>query len=318
MDETPMSQRLIWIAALFAIAIAIGCGQSSLPDQSITRDRCEVDAAFVFVPDGDYISGSDPTERDYAYQISAEAIAPNPDQVSQAEQRLRERRWFDFEPARQTKSLPAFCISRNLITNADYQAFIDATGHRLPGISEADYQDQGFLVHPYEDVQPFLWANGTYPDGEGQHPVVLVSYEDAIAYANWKGDQDGASYRLPTADEWEKTARSTDGRYFPWGNTWQNDATNWAQQGGLHTTEVGAYPLSRSPYGADDMAGNVFEYTFPPVEEGEETVSIMKGCSWDDLPGFCRAAYRHTRPIDSRHILFGFRLLKEAQFSLTR
>ena len=57
------------------------------------------------------------------------------------------------------------------------------------------------------------------------------------------------------------------------------------------------------------MAGNVFEYT--STLRSQDTLSIMKGYSWDDLPGFCRAAYQHTRPVDSRHILFGFRLVKE-------
>ena len=67
---------------------------------------------------------------------------------------------------------------------------------------------------------------------------------------------------------------------------------------------------SRSPYGVEDMAGNVFEYTSTLRSQIVRTVSVMKGCSWDDLPGFCRAAYFHTRPIQSRHILFGFRLVQ--------
>lgn len=277
----------------------------------MTRDRCESDAAFRFVPAGDYIAGSDAAERDYAYQISAEAIAQRPDQVVQARQQLQSRRWFDAEPGRQTQSLPAVCLSRHLVTNAEYQQFIQATGHRQPEISAADYQEQGFLVHPYDDVRPFLWINRQYPSGEGQHPVVLVSYEDAIAYANWKAQQDSATYRLPTADEWEKAARGADGRYFPWGDDWRPEATNWAQSGLWHTSAVGAYPLSRSVYGIEDMAGNVFEYTSTRLENSATSRSVMKSCSWDDLPGFCRAAYRHTRPITSRHILFGFRLVKE-------
>lgn len=75
------------------------------------------------------------------------------------------------------------------------------------------------------------------------------------------------------------------------------------------TIAIAAFPLSRSPYGVEDMAGNVFEYTSTLV--GDDAEVVMKGCSWDDLPGFCRAAYRHTRPADSRHILFGFRLVLE-------
>ena len=294
-----------------AISLAMGCQAAEFDSEPMTRDRCESQANFVFVPGGEFISGSDAAERDYAYQISAQAAADSPEQKPRVEQRLRQQRWFDWEPARQESTLDNFCIGQNLITNAEYQAFVQATDHRSPGISAADYQAQGFLVHPYPEVEPFLWDGSDYPSGEGRHPVVLVSYNDAIAYAQWKGLQDQQTYRLPTAAEWEKTARGEDGRYFPWGDDWRDQATNWADSGLWHTSPIAAYPLSRSPYGVDDMAGNVFEYTSTQQQRGDLTVSVMKGCSWDDLPGFCRAAYRHTRPVESRHILFGFRLVLE-------
>ncbi|MEM6590790.1 MAG: SUMF1/EgtB/PvdO family nonheme iron enzyme [Cyanobacteria bacterium P01_C01_bin.73] len=297
--------RLAVLAACL-ISLAYGC-QSDGP---ISRDRCLAQPGFVYIPAGAFIAGSDRAERDYAYQISAEASADGPEAIAEAEANLRQRRWFEFEPERQTLTLSALCIAQQPVTNRDYQAFVQATGHRSPRISAADYQVQGFLVHPYAEVEPYLWAAQQFPAGEADHPVVLVSYADAIAYAQWRGTQDGQSYRLPTAEEWEKAARGADGQYFPWGNQWQADATNWAQQGEYHTSPVNAYPLSRSPYSVDDMAGNVFEYT-STLEPGRDSQSevVMKGCSWDDLPGFCRGAYRHKRPQSSRHILFGFRLV---------
>jgi toxoflavin biosynthesis protein ToxD len=275
----------------------------------IDRKHCESDRSFVFVPAGKFIIGSDKSERDYAYQISAEAEGKNSEEIAQSQSQLRRQHWFDLEPQRQIQSLPDFCISRNLITNAEYLEFIKATNYRVPGISETEYQQQGFLVHSYSEVKSYLWKNGTHPQNEAQHPVVLVSYEDALAYAKWKGEKDDRTYRLPTAEEWEKAARGTDGRYFPWGNQWYTEATNWAGSGRNRTSEVSAYPLSRSIYGVEDMAGNVFEFTSTLQQQGLKKVSVMKGCSWDDSPGFCRAAYRHTRPIRSRHILFGFRLV---------
>lgn len=275
----------------------------------ITRDRCEAQPGFVFVPGGEFIAGSDRAERDYGYEISAAAIARTPADLAQAEERLRDRRWFEFEAPRQVQTLEAFCIQTNLVTQQDYAEFVAETNHRFPGISEVEYQEQGFLVHPYEDVVPYLWTDNSLPAGKADHPVVLVSYEDALAYADWRSRQDGVTYRLPTAAEWEKTARGTDGRYFPWGDEWQEDATHWAQSDPYGTTQVARYPLSRSPYGVEDMAGNVFEYTATLRERRGKSVAVMKGCSWDDLPGFCRAAYEHTRPVESRHILFGFRLV---------
>lgn len=300
-----------WTVLSLCLLILSACSVEPAQEvgEPMTRDRCATQPGFVFVPEGDFIAGSDRAERDYGYEISAAAIAQTPAAMAQAEQGLRDRRWFEFEASRQTSMLEAFCLQANLVTQQDYAQFVAATGHRVPGISEAEYQEQGFLVHPYEDVVPYLWANATFPEGKADHPVVLVSYDDALAFAAWRGQQDGVTYRLPTAAEWEKAARGTDGRYFPWGNEWQDEATHWGQSDPFGTSAIGRYPLSQSSYGAEDMAGNVFEYTSTLRERRGIPVSVMKGCSWDDLPGFCRAAYEHTRPTASRHILFGFRLV---------
>ena len=178
----------------------------------------------------------------------------------------------------------------------------------MPHISEAEYLRQGFLVHPYAEVVPYLWLNGRFPAGTDRHPVVLVSRDDTVAYALWKGQQDGATYRLPSSLEWEKAARGTDGRAYPWGAKWRPDASNAAPTGLNHTSPVDAFPGGRSPYGTEGMGGNVFEFTSSDDPDGR---TVMKGCGWDDLPGFCRAAYQHTRAAGSRHILFGFRLVAE-------
>ncbi len=271
---------------------------------------CESQAGFAFVAEGDFVAGSDRAERDYAYRITAEGFADDPADVASAEAGYRKNGWFDREPDRQTVNLPAFCMSENLITNVDYQVFVRATGHEVPGISAAAYQQQGFLVHDYSEVEPYLWQGDQYPAGKGQHPVVLVSYEDALAYAQWRSERDGVTYRLPSDLEWEKAARGTDGRYFPWGSDWRNEATNWAKNGPTGTSAIATYPLSRSTYGIEDMAGNVFEYTSTLVDKPVPEV-ILKGCGWDDYPGFCRAAYEHDRPLNSKHILFGFRLVMD-------
>ena len=290
--------------------LLLGC-QNVTPESvpEITQAACEAQPGFAFVEGGDFIAGSDRTERDYAYRISAEGFANSPEDVAAAEAGYRQRRWFELEPDSHTASLPSFCMGQDLITNADYQTFVQATGHRPPGISAEDYQEQGFLVHDYSEVQPYLWQQDQHPTGQENHPVVLVSYGDAVAYVEWRSSQDGVRYRLPTALEWEKAARGTDGRYFPWGSEWQDNGTNWANNGPYGTSAIGTYPLSQSPYGIEDMAGNVFEYTSTLVNGKTEV--LLKGCSWDDFPGFCRAAYQHDRPIDSRHILFGFRLVLE-------
>ena len=140
---------------------------------------------------------------------------------------------------------------------------------------------------------------------------MLVSYDDALQFALWTARQDGRTYRLPTAYEWEKAARGPDGRVFPWGSMWRNDASNWAGSHLDHTAPVTAFPLRRSPYGVQGMAGQVFEFTSTLVEAPGGVRAVMKNCGWDDSPGFCRGAYRHTRSVLSRHILIGFRLVRE-------
>jgi toxoflavin biosynthesis protein ToxD len=266
---------------------------------------------FADVPAGPFISGSDAAEREYGYRISAMAAAASdaPTDVAKEETWLRADRWFDNEPERGTVDLPAFCIAKLAVTNAEYADFIRDTGHREPSITAAEYQAQGFLFHPYAKVETYLWRDGTYPAGQGQHSVVLVDHADARAYAAWKSRRDGQTYRLPTALEWEKAARGTDGRYYPWGDTWRNDGGNWSRDGQGNLAPAGSFPAGRSIYGVLDTAGNLFEFTADVAPQAGGTGVVMKGCGYDDLPGFCRAAFRHTRTALSRHILIGFRLV---------
>lgn len=303
-------KHLRWGMLIWGSLLVLGT-QNRRVQAQISPTACEAEDTFVFIPEGSYLSGSSRQERDYGYQISAQAVAADPEGIATAEQRLRQQAWFEGEPDPAEIDLPSFCIARHLVTQQDYQQFIEATGHHSPGISAAEYQRQGFLVHPYEEVRNYLWQGSNFPTARAQHPVVLISHADALAYGEWLGAQDGWSYDLPTAQQWEKAARGSEGRYFPWGNVWQDDATNWGGNDPKGTAEIGAFPLSISPYGVEDMSGNVFEYTSTIRQRGDQLISVMKGCSWDDLPGFCRGSYQHTRPVESRHILFGFRLVRQ-------
>jgi formylglycine-generating enzyme required for sulfatase activity len=244
---------------------------------------------LALIPGGPALVGSDAAERAFGYAIGGEAA--------------RRFRWYDREQPRREVTLPAFLIDWALVTQEQFGAFVRATGHRVPFISEAEYREQGFLVHPYEEVLPYLWYTDRPPAGKAEHPVVLVSQPDAEAFCRWRGA------RLPTEEEWEKAARGGDGRYFPWGNAWEPGRLNTAERGPLATTPARAYPRGRSPYGLFDMAGNVFQWTATPGRPGR---FILKGCSWDDAGGICRAAARHDRPAASRHILIGFRCVCEA------
>ncbi len=287
-----MKARPHFVPLFSAVAIALSLlsftaniGEGTAP--------CAADPRMVVVPAGPFPMGSDRAERDYGYRIGSRAA--------------RKYRWYDsWELPRKRVRLPRFSIGRNLVTQRQYQNFVRATDHRAPHISPEDYRRQGYLVHPYKDVRRYLWRNDpetgkpAHPPGLADHPVVLVSRADAGAYCAWRGK----GYRLPTEAEWEKTARGTDGRYFPWGNQFDPTRLNHAYRH-KGTTPVGTFPKGASPYGAIDMAGNVFEWTATPFDRNR---AVMKGGgSWDDAPGITRAAARHGRDPSARHILFGFR-----------
>ena len=266
-------------------------------------DACRDDAAMVKIPSGEFIMGSDRQERDYGYTIGGDAA--------------RKYRWYDrWELDRSQEHLPVYYISRTLTTQRDYRRFVLATGHRPPSITAAEYQEQGYLVHPYEEVRKYLWSSNegdSRPEYESDlalHPVVLVSLSDAQSFCRWQGDSRGVPYRLPTEAEWEKAARGLDGRYFPWGNELDPTRLNfdYIYQG---TTVVGNFPTGTSPYGVLDMAGNVFEWTSTPF--GQDKMTLKGGGSWDDKGGICRAASRHGRVSTARHILIGFRCVCDPQ-----
>jgi formylglycine-generating enzyme required for sulfatase activity len=138
-----------------------------------------------------------------------------------------------------TVELPEFYIGKYEVTNSQYAAFVKATGHRTPH-----------------------WSTDTVPPGKKNHPVVWVSWGDAVLFAKWLSDQTGMDFRLPSEAEWEKACRDTDGRLYPWGND-APDAEKANYHGNVDTTtQVGSYsPQGNSPYGLADMAGNVWEWT---------------------------------------------------------
>jgi formylglycine-generating enzyme required for sulfatase activity len=121
------------------------------------------------------------------------------------------------------------------------------------------------------------------------HPIVNVTWQDAVDYAKWAGAS------LPTEAQWEKAARGTEGRKFPWGNQWDSTKCNEKSTGPQKTQPVGSYPAGASPFGCMDMAGNVWEwcadwyaadyYTTSPYKNPTGPSSgkdrIMRGCSWN-------------------------------------
>ena len=284
--------RASYAALLIALLTAAPAGART--------DAAAAPPGLIVIPAGPFIAGSDAAEREFAYRL---------DEAAYGHGVTRDQGWYDGERGRGAVELPAYLITRTLVTNAQYAAFIAATGHPAPDVDESTWKSYR-LIHPYSRTRRYAWADGRPPPGLEEHPVVMVSHGDAAAYAAWLSAASGLAWRLPTALEWEKAARGADGRRFPWGDDFDPGLLNSHDAGPFATMAVGSFPAGASPFGLLDAAGQVFEWTATPRGEGRY---IVKGGSWDDKGcGICRPAARHSRPQAIKHILIGFRLVAEA------
>jgi len=208
--------------------------------------------------------------------------------------------WWPKSGPEHKKYLPDYYMDLYEVTNAKYKLFVEATSHRLP--------------------DDWVKNNNDIPEGMEDYPVVFVSWQDANDYCEWAGK------RLPTEYEWEKAARGTDGRVFPWGNEFDKNKGNTPQHGLGKTMKVGSFENGRSPYGLYDMAGNVFEWTanwykaYPgnthkDPNEGE-MYRVVKGGSWYDCTyyrcGISAPTYNRIffHPM-TKNFSFGFRCAQD-------
>ena len=229
------------------------------------------------------------------------------------------------EQPQHTIDLPAFYIGRFLVTVAQFKAYVEA-------------------AHP-------MLRDPSCLQGVLNHPVVNVTWHEAIGYCQWLTEQlwaradvppslervlnetfgSGGEVRLPSEAEWEKAARGTDGRIYPWGDEFDPEKANaWETRIG-GTSDVGAFQRGKSPCGAFDMSGNVWEWTrsiwgtafqsptclYPYVsDDGREdseapdnTYRVVRGGSFLDLGHDSRAACRYRRTPGSMSNILGFRVV---------
>jgi sulfatase modifying factor 1 len=220
---------------------------------------------------------------------SAPSGKPNTVYVAGGEFTLGSDSHNEDETPQQTLYIDAFNIDVYPVTNAQYKEFVDDTGQKVPR----------------------NWQGGTYAEGKDDHPVTWVTWHDANAYAEWAGK------RLPTEAEWERAARGTDGRIYPWGDQFDGARCNYREAGIKATSPVGSYPEGASPDGVMDMAGNVWEWTadwydayrgsrYEFARFGEE-FKVLRGGSWFDGSDVVRCSARNSADPNFSFSTIGFR-----------
>ncbi|MBM3890019.1 MAG: formylglycine-generating enzyme family protein [Verrucomicrobia bacterium] len=198
-------------------------------------------------------------------------------------------------PAHKVRLTQGYWMAETLVTHVQYEQFDPDHRNRRPG-----------------------WAGD-------DHPVIWVTWSEAVAFCLWLSERDGREYRLPTEAQWEYAARGTDGRIFPWGNSWDGQRCNSAEDddGFAQTSPVKQFPQGASPFGVLDMVGNVWEWCSDWFEPGYGdgstrqdpagpaggTHRVCRGGSWLNHGYSCRTTMRARRAPDFSDNYIGFRVI---------
>lgn len=183
--------------------------------------------------------------------------------------------------------LPDFWIGKTPVTNVQFGHFVEGDGY----INRAYWTQVGWVWREQQEVlRPAFWDDSRWSGAD--HPVVGISWFEAVAYCRWLSAQIGHTFKLPNEAEWEKAARGPAGFIWPWGNTWETGRCNTEQARVGKSTPVSRYAGGASLYGVLDLAGNVWEWCstrygkiYPYQLEQEWVESYLEASTWRRLRG---------------------------------
>jgi len=261
---------------------------------------------------------------------------------------------YDDEKPAHPVDVEAFRISRSPITNAQYRCFIDAGGYKNPqfwqteasrhwleggkadeklveAISDNDLKEdyERWLSADTERTRPFYWHERKW--NIPNHPVVGVSWFEALAFCAWLSEVTGKTVRLPNEEEWEYAARGIQGLQYAWGDDFSENLGNTKKTGLERTSAVGLFPRGEA-FGLHDMTGNVWEWTvnrwgkdigspqFSYTDWNKQTrderecvnvndFKVLRGGSWYNTPRLARCSVRDRNGPGGRNVNSGFRVV---------
>lgn len=312
--DTGANEGMAWVGALallILVSIAVGVLASEDRAQSLAPERRGIEMlaprpaelhhftaerwflphdeflGFVEIPAGPFLMGSDPARDPAAFE---------------------NERWSSHGAIQGSVDLPQYYIGRFEVTIAQFHAFVVATGHPV--------------------------QEGVLDRAPGDHPVTGITWADALAYAHWLEAElkdseatpaplarlldEGWTISLPSEAEWEKAARGTNGKIYPWGDEPRSDRANITS---TRTRAVGSFACDECAFGLADMSGNVWEFTRSPYTDHAEDSAdgpldlnapalwVMRGGSFNDPPNLARAAVRGGVDPSVRNATIGFRLV---------
>jgi formylglycine-generating enzyme required for sulfatase activity len=209
------------------------------------------------------------------------------------------------------EEIPAFLMDQHEVTNGEFFNFVSSGGYRekehwvdsiiINGLAVSWEQAMRTFVDKTGIPGPRLWSGGRYPEEKKDHPVVGISWHEAMAYARWAGK------KLPAWDEWWLAALGGTSSVFPWGNDVKSSSrrANFEQRG---TQPVESYPLGTSPFGCSDMAGNVREWLLD--SRSATGLRTVVGGSWADTSYMFEASHAEFFNPDFASDYIGFRCMK--------